>query len=111
MSDQFVTRFLQQLDLVKEYLDVYRPRLSRAYHQVATALEAHRISFERAEAGLFVFIDLSAWVHHFEDPAGKAPATDVTLSPELQLCEWLIDHGVFLNAGQVSNLLVPRVRG
>ncbi|KAL2674268.1 hypothetical protein Neosp_012719 [[Neocosmospora] mangrovei] len=79
------------------------PRLSHAYHQVATALETHGIPFERAEAGLFVFIDLSAWIHHFQDPAGKPPATDNTLSPELQICEWLIDHGVFLNAGQVRH--------
>ncbi|KAI8712238.1 Aminotran-1-2 domain-containing protein [Fusarium sp. LHS14.1] len=107
MSDKFVTGFLEQLDLVQQYLDVYRPRLSHAYHQVATALETHKIPFQRAEAGLFVFIDLSAWIHHFQDLDGKPPATDDTLSPELQLCEWLIDHGVFLNAGQFAGCDVP----
>lgn len=103
MSDKFVTHFLEQLDLVQEYLVVYRPKLANAYQQVATALETHEIPFQRAEAGLFVFINLGAWIHHFPDPAGKPPASDNILSPELQLCEWLIDHGVFLNAGEVSS--------
>ncbi|KAJ4179428.1 hypothetical protein NW755_012513 [Fusarium falciforme] len=107
MSDKFVTRFLERLDLVQEYLDVYRLRLANAYQQVATALETHGIPFQRAEAGLFVFIDLAAWIHHFQDPAGGLPATDSTLSPELQLCEWLIDHGVFLNAGQFAGCDLP----
>ncbi|RSM07634.1 hypothetical protein CDV31_008527 [Fusarium ambrosium] len=107
MSDKFVARFLGELDLVQEYLDVYRPRLQNAYHQVAIALETHGIPFERAEAGLFVFIDLSAWIHHFQDGNREPPATDNALSPELQLCEWLIDHGIFLNAGQFAGCDIP----
>ncbi|RTE69896.1 hypothetical protein BHE90_015717 [Fusarium euwallaceae] len=107
MSDKFVAHFLGQLDLVQEYLDVYRSRLKNAYHKVATELETYGIPFERAQAGLFVFIDLSAWIHHFEDGDRKPPVTDDTLSPELRLCEWLIDHGVFLNAGQFAGCDIP----
>ncbi|KAF5246474.1 hypothetical protein FANTH_6846 [Fusarium anthophilum] len=95
-SDKFVTRFLQQLDMVQDYLGNNCSRLTEAYRRTTTALNKYRIPFQRADAGLFVFIDLSRWVHNFE--AGK------TGSPEMQLCRMLIDNGVFLNPGQIHNI-------
>ncbi|OJJ01955.1 hypothetical protein ASPVEDRAFT_41494 [Aspergillus versicolor CBS 583.65] len=92
-SDVFVSRFLSQLDLVQDYLNTYLPRLAEAYHRTVSALDEYNIPFEQASGGLFIFIDLHGWIHHFADSQPE---------PEIQLCEWLIEHGVFLNAGQFA---------
>jgi len=97
-SDKFVTRFLQQLDVIQDYLDNYCSRLTEAYRRTTMALNKYKIPFQRADAGLFVFIDLSRWVHNFD--AGKMG------SPEMQLCRMLIDNGVFLNPGQVRIIIL-----
>jgi len=90
-----MTRFLQQLDGVEDYLSLYRTRLATAYHKAATALSTASIPFEPASAGLFIFVDLSRWLRFFPQ---FGPQT-----PELELCEWLIQGGVFLNPGQVTS--------
>ncbi|RMZ77586.1 hypothetical protein DV737_g4280, partial [Chaetothyriales sp. CBS 132003] len=106
MSDTFVTAFLSRLDRVHDYLDTYRPRLAAAYERVCEELKRHRIPFRPAEGGLFVFVNLGAWIRYFGQ-RGR-PEDNVTkedgrvLSPELRLCEWLIEHGVFLNAGEAE---------
>ncbi|KAL3456941.1 pyridoxal phosphate-dependent transferase [Aspergillus heterothallicus] len=103
-SDVFVSRFLSQLDLVQGYLDTYRPRLAEAYHRTVAALDRYNIPFQQASGGLFIFIDLHGWIHHFADSqlSHDDQAEKPTPSPEIQLCEWLIEHGVFLNAGQFA---------
>ncbi|PCD43045.1 hypothetical protein AU210_002147 [Fusarium oxysporum f. sp. radicis-cucumerinum] len=76
-SDKFVTRFLQQLDVIQGYLDNYCSKLTEAYRRTTTALNKYKIPFQRADAGLFVFIDLSRWVHNFE--AGKMGSSEMQL--------------------------------
>ncbi|CAH0054460.1 unnamed protein product [Clonostachys solani] len=99
MSDRFITMFLSQQDTVEEYLVTYRSRLAEAYRRAAMALQTCQIPYEPANAGLFVFIDLSAWLQYF---VGSALNTGPMLSPELRLCEYLIDHDIFLNAGEFA---------
>uniref|UniRef100_A0A0D2XNT5 Aminotransferase class I/classII large domain-containing protein n=1 Tax=Fusarium oxysporum (strain Fo5176) TaxID=660025 RepID=A0A0D2XNT5_FUSOF len=49
-SDKFVTRFLQQLDVIQDYLDNYCSRLTEAYRRTTTALNKYKIPFQRADA-------------------------------------------------------------
>ena len=96
--DTFATRLLSQTEVLQNYVATYRERLTRAYDRAAGALSDLQIPFQPANAGLFIFIDLSMWVLYFSgdqyNPRGP--------SPELQLCEYLVKQGVFLNPGQVS---------
>lgn len=85
---------------VQEYMTIYRSRLSQAYCRTSSALTEHGIPFEHANSSLFVSIDLSGWLHYFPDSRFSARG----LSREIQLCEFLTDHGVFLNAGEVRIL-------
>ncbi|KAH6664795.1 pyridoxal phosphate-dependent transferase [Plectosphaerella plurivora] len=96
-SDAFAARFLGDLDNVQDFLRTYRQRLAAQYHKTTVALRRCGIPFQPAEAGLFVYIDLGRWIHHFQ---GTARQSSPRLSPELLLCEWLIMKGVFLNAGE-----------
>lgn len=98
-SDSFVARFLGHLKLVERYRVLYQRRLGKQYATTVTALKSNGIPYRRANAGLFVFINLSKWLVYFETDG--SPESGHT-TPELRLCSWLIDHGVFLNAGQVS---------
>ncbi|KAF4972845.1 hypothetical protein FSARC_671 [Fusarium sarcochroum] len=101
-SDRFVTRFLEQLDLVQDYLNTYRLRLGAAYQRTTAALNRHGIPYQPANAGLFIFIDLGQWVRHFDGLGSTCQDMENVGSPELQLCRWLIGHGVFLNAGEFA---------
>uniref|UniRef100_A0A8H7K5Q4 Aminotransferase class I/classII large domain-containing protein n=1 Tax=Bionectria ochroleuca TaxID=29856 RepID=A0A8H7K5Q4_BIOOC len=102
MTDTFVTSFLSQQDTVEEYLATYRSRLAEEYRRATIALQKQRIPYEPANAGLFIFIDLSAWLQYFVESAQGAGTIS---SPELRLCEYLIDHGIFLNAGEAASEL------
>ncbi|CAG9990020.1 unnamed protein product [Clonostachys byssicola] len=104
ITDTFATSFLSQQDTVEEYLVTYRSRLSEAYSRAATALQKQRIPYEPANAGLFIFIDLSAWLQYF---VGSTQGTGTMSSSELRLCEYLIDHGIFLNAGEFAGCERP----
>ncbi|EXK27166.1 hypothetical protein FOMG_16238 [Fusarium oxysporum f. sp. melonis 26406] len=99
-SDTFITQFLERQHLVKDYISVYQTRLRQAYQIVSGALRKHAVPFAAANAGLFVFIDLGRWIDFFPRP--KPESNVGSVSRELQLCEWLLDHGVFLNAGEFA---------
>ncbi|KAF5712490.1 1-aminocyclopropane-1-carboxylate synthase [Fusarium mundagurra] len=98
-SDSFIARFLGNLELVESYRVLYQRRLAEQYATTVTALKSNGIPYQRARAGLFVFIDLSKWLVHFDTDGSPESGHD---TPELRLCSWLIDHGVFLNAGQFA---------
>ncbi|KAI8712154.1 Aminotran-1-2 domain-containing protein [Fusarium sp. LHS14.1] len=106
-SDIFVTHFLQQLHVVQDYLDTYRPRQAAEYHSAAAVIETHGIHFEKANAGLFIFIDLSRWIHYFKSPDEESANGKNISGPELLLCEWLIGHGVYLNAVEFAGCDPP----
>lgn len=98
-SDTFSARLLSRIDLLQVYVTAYRGRLTGAYVRAATALRDLDIPFQPANAGLFIFIDLSQWVSYFSgdqyNPRGP--------TPELQLCDYLVSQGIFLNPGQVGH--------
>ncbi|CVL07589.1 related to 1-aminocyclopropane-1-carboxylate synthase [Fusarium mangiferae] len=102
--DSFIARFLGHLDLVESYRVLYQRRLGEQYATTVTALRSNGIPYQRAKAGLFVYINLSKWLVYFETD-GSPEAGHAT--PELRLCSWLIDHGVFLNAGQFAGSESP----
>ncbi|CAH0018742.1 unnamed protein product [Clonostachys rhizophaga] len=89
-----------QPQLVQDYLVQYRHGLREAYKSATRALEQCQIPFTRANAGLFVFIDLSQWIVYFD-------GSDQATTAEQQLSNWLIEHGVFLNAGEFAGSEKP----
>ncbi|KAJ3523855.1 hypothetical protein NM208_g12294 [Fusarium decemcellulare] len=97
-SDTFVSTFLGTQDLVKDYLSVYQERLQLAYRRASKALTDNKIPFKPSNAGLFIFIDLSQWLVTFDGSTTDSHKP----SAELQLCVWLLDRGIFLNAGEFA---------
>ena len=105
-SDSLVTRFLQRLDVVQDYVTTYQKRLAAAHSRIVAELESQKIPFKAADAGLFVLVDLSNWLDCFDGPRdarGEAlnNSNDEPASREIQLCWRLVDWGVFMNPGQV----------
>ncbi|KAK9783288.1 putative Aminotransferase class I/classII domain-containing protein [Seiridium cardinale] len=89
-----------------------RVTLAGAYEKTQSALVGYGIPFMKANAGLFIFIDLSRWIGCFggEDSNGSLTIGSLSgnsQSHEMQLCEWLIDHGVFINAGEFAEFDQP----
>ncbi|RTE75249.1 hypothetical protein BHE90_010273 [Fusarium euwallaceae] len=99
-TDHFAAHFLGRLDLIKSYVTLYSRRLSAQYARTVDALERNGIPYNRANAGLFIFIDLANWLEYFKSPDAASRPRDLSL--ELKLCDWLIEHGVFLNAGEFA---------
>lgn len=70
------------------------------------ALTRNGIPFQPSNTGLFIFVDLSQWVDSFSGDEGEGS--------ELNLCQYLIEHGVCLNPREVSKtrlwdvLIAPR---
>ncbi|KAL2209893.1 PLP-dependent transferase [Sarocladium strictum] len=100
-SDHVGTKLLEDQQHICTYLTEYRRRLTEAYAHVAQALQSSRIPYEPAEAGLFVFIDLHAWLKHFKEGDNDSS----TQTPERRFCTWLIQRGVFLNPGEEAGAL------
>ncbi|RSL72617.1 hypothetical protein CEP53_001020 [Fusarium sp. AF-6] len=93
-SDAFVKNFMSQPDKVQEYMTTYRSRLTQAYQTTSSTLTANHIPFQEANCGLFVSVNLSGWLECF----ANADSSTGGQSGEIQLCEYLVDHGVFLNS-------------
>ncbi|KAH7012989.1 pyridoxal phosphate-dependent transferase [Ilyonectria destructans] len=98
-SEAFVTNFFSQLNLVQEYVSIYQSRLGEAYARTHEALVENDIPFQPATSGLFVVIDLSPWIGYFD---GSDKVDNPVESREVQLCNWLLEGGVFLNPGQFA---------
>ncbi|KAH6970697.1 pyridoxal phosphate-dependent transferase [Ilyonectria sp. MPI-CAGE-AT-0026] len=98
-SETFVTNFFSQLNLVQEYVSIYQSRLGEAYSRTHEALVKNDIPFQPATSGLFVVIDLSPWIGYFDGPDN---AENPAETREVQLCNWLLEGGVFLNPGQFA---------
>ncbi|UPK92408.1 hypothetical protein LCI18_003343 [Fusarium solani-melongenae] len=103
-SDAFVTNFISQPEKVQQYMTTYRSRLAQAYRTTSSILTENDIPFQEANSGLFVSVDLGGWLEYF---TGSDRSTRVP-SREVQLCEYLVHHGVFLNSGEVSGMLPSR---
>ena len=101
---------MRRLDLVEDYIRVYRGRISAAYRATEEALVRCRIPMAPATSGLFILIDLSDWVGCFDGPDADSHDPGNLKTREIQLCWWLVDRGVFLNPGQVGSQQVYEKR-
>ncbi|ETS76438.1 hypothetical protein PFICI_11825 [Pestalotiopsis fici W106-1] len=93
-SALLVTQLLGDLDTISGYFSVYRKRLELEYWRTSEALTRCGIPYQASNSGLFIFIDLSQWVGYF--------SKDKNGSRELNLCYYLIEHGVCLNPGEYA---------
>ncbi|KAH6980733.1 pyridoxal phosphate-dependent transferase [Ilyonectria sp. MPI-CAGE-AT-0026] len=98
-SDHFSTNFIKHIDIIGSYLIEYRRRLGAAYLNTIEALSEQKIPYTDAEAGLFLYLDLSGWIRFLGE------GEDSTL--ERRLCQLLLDAGVFVNPGQFSGSRQP----
>lgn len=96
-SDAFFTRFIGDLDLVDEYIGIFKKRQLEAYTHASALFKKHNISFSPANACVFVWLDLRGYLKYFTGVENSE-----TGNTELKLCRYFIGKGVFLSPGQAS---------
>jgi len=94
LADIFFTKFLEDREHLTKYLTLYHRRLQRSYLSTIHILAEYNIPFNRANAGMFIWIDLSSWLPKF--------GTEATVGREMKLTIWLLQQGVYLEPGKVS---------
>lgn len=80
--------------LRNQYLPQFRRRLTKRRAFVEEELEKYDIPHVKAEAGFFVFVNLSEWVDLLLEKHGK--------QGDLKFVEYLMKYRVYLEPGQVS---------
>lgn len=103
-SVMFLTKFFGDLEFIERYVETYQGKLGAGYHLIASTLNDNHIPFSSADSGVFIFLDLSGWLHHFStsvDGASSDQKADRLRAEEMELCRYLIDQGVFISPGQV----------
>src|SRR4051794_39621474 len=93
-SDAFFTRFVSDLEVVDQYLKLFKERALEANNHAASLFNKHNIVFSAANAGLFLWVDLRPYLKYFEGSGGS--------NTELSLCRYLITKGIFVSPGEVS---------
>lgn len=96
LSDQIMTRVLSDDEYLRHRSQIYKQRLATAYEETTAFLSKHQIRFDPANAGLFIWIDLRAWL------LLPIPGSDPKLSVDIQLTYFLLQRGVFLEPGEVG---------
>ena len=95
-SDKVFSQIISNDGFTERYVQVYQARLKSSYLYTTAFLSRYSISFDPANSGLFIWIDLSKWTSII---SGWAVSAD---SPELALTKWLLTKGVYLEPGEVS---------
>ncbi|OJJ76713.1 hypothetical protein ASPBRDRAFT_62811 [Aspergillus brasiliensis CBS 101740] len=98
-ATKFFTEFLSNPADVRRYVTLNRERLRAKYISTTSLMRERGVPFTSANGGLFIWIDLSAWLCHFpghDDP--RMPGE----TREMQLCKYLIKEGVYLSMGELS---------
>jgi DNA-binding transcriptional MocR family regulator len=99
----FAVKFFAQLmaDKVKvrDWVDTMQSRLRSKYIAIIEAMDLQKLSYLQANAGLFVWLDLSSWLSYFDGSGKKVHGVDAR---EVGLCKYLVSHGVFMTMGQVG---------
>ncbi|ETS78696.1 hypothetical protein PFICI_08549 [Pestalotiopsis fici W106-1] len=113
-STEFFTNFIGNDAVVDSYLQTYQTRLREKYLAVAEGLKSHNIPFDPANACLFVWLDLSHWLKYFDGPDRPGIVTksiktqeQEEITRERHLGRHLIQHGVYLSAGELSASPTP----
>ncbi|UPK92463.1 hypothetical protein LCI18_003398 [Fusarium solani-melongenae] len=91
-SDRLFTKLLCDDAFLENYKTDLVRTLDKSRQRAMECLGDIGIPFERANSGLFLYIDLSEWVSKFRSETavkGKGVA-------ELDLCRSLMQHGIFL---------------
>jgi hypothetical protein len=99
LADTFFTKFLEDHSHIEYYCTTYHRRLRDSYYKTIQILEEYSIPFKRANAGVFIWVDLSSWLVKFDDGC-----EDAIMGKEMKLTIWLLEQGVYLEPGQVSFL-------
>ncbi|KAI9199525.1 pyridoxal phosphate-dependent transferase [Polychytrium aggregatum] len=103
------TNFLRDRPRVDQFLDESNLRIKDSYDKVAGFLQSHHIPFLPANAGFFVWVNLSKWLGPESSEAGagsrvawtpSSPFARYEPSPrETQLWMELLDEGVYIAYG------------
>jgi DNA-binding transcriptional MocR family regulator len=83
---------------VRDWVDTMQSRLRSKYITIIEAMNLQKLSYLQANAGLFVWLDLSSWLSYFDGSGEKIHGVD---SREVALCKYLVSHGVYMTMGQV----------
>ncbi|KAI1074604.1 1-aminocyclopropane-1-carboxylate synthase [Whalleya microplaca] len=84
-SIAIATAMLENRSWTKQFLAMSRERIRTAYEHVTAGLQKLGISFIAANAGFFIYIDLSPYLN-----------TDASM-PDFELAQRLLDAGIFLH--------------
>jgi hypothetical protein len=95
-----MTQFLNDRSNLEHYFTTLRFRLLENYSRTALFLKAHKIPFDPANSGTFIWINLSRWLSFFENDEESA-----FMGLEMRLTLWLMKKGVYLEPGAVSDWL------
>lgn len=99
-TDAFATKIFSDLDMLETYFALLKARLRDNYLRVSAEFEKKGISYSPANAGVFLWIDLSRYLGYFEG------TDEVEETREMRLCRWLIGRGLFVSPGELSESAV-----
>jgi hypothetical protein len=99
-SDAFFTQFVSCRENTDHFFGCLKTRLRDNYARAGKSLARHGISFSPANAGIYLWLDLSGYLHYFEGK-DERELHSKTFSSEVKLCRWLISRGLFILPGEV----------
>lgn len=86
--------------LEKKFLPAYRSSLNARRASLLEILDSHQIPYTEPDAAFFIFIDLSRWLHHFDEASNDA-------GREIALLSCLMGQCVFLEPGLAFASTLP----
>jgi DNA-binding transcriptional MocR family regulator len=95
---KFFAKLMADKEKVRNWIDTMQSRLRSKYLAVKEAMDLHKLPYLQANAGLFVWLDLSSWLSHFDGSGELIHGIDAR---EVGLCKYLVSHGVYMTLGQV----------
>jgi hypothetical protein len=90
---------MKNKDAVRQYVSLNQARLKEKSTNVSSLMNIYGIPHLEANAGLFLWLDLSNWLEYFP---GTDQDGDEGETREIQLTRHLIKHGVLMSMGKVS---------
>lgn len=98
-SVAIATAMLEDRTWCRQFITTARERIGAAYQFITVRLEELGIAYSKAEAGFFVYVDLSRWLPPPKEGKSK-------FERECMLAQRLVDGGVFLHPGEEHGLRV-----
>lgn len=97
-STRFWVDFIRDQDAVRDYVSLNQSRLRQKSLEVSSLLHKRGIPHLEANAGLFIWLNLSKWLEYF--PGGHED--DQNETQEVRLTRHMIKYGVYMGMGSVS---------